>query len=191
MAYSMGAVAALSQAAPAVRPVWTALHVAALVWGLWLLWQGRQPLWLSTGLRSPGQATATARLVPAAALARAGSLQPQFPPVAQATGGVWRATAAGALWVAWPCGMLQSALMVAALTGTPGAGAVAMGAFAWASAPGLVLAPWLWRRFMSGPAAASRQRLLTRLGGAVLLGASGWALLHGLGPEVAAWCGLT
>ena len=42
-AAGVNAVGAWSQAAPAVRPLWTLVHVAALMLGLWLAWTGRQP----------------------------------------------------------------------------------------------------------------------------------------------------
>ena len=45
-ASSVGWLAQLGQATAAVRPLWTLVHAAALVLGLWLLWQGRQPAWL-------------------------------------------------------------------------------------------------------------------------------------------------
>jgi uncharacterized protein len=89
------------------------------------------------------------------------------------------------LWVAWPCGLLQSALLVAALTGDPAAGAVAMAGFAAASTPGLVLAPWLWRRL--GPGSDG---WAIRAGGGLLAAAALFSLTHGLWQRVAAWCGL-
>lgn len=46
VAAGTGALAALADWSPVLRPLWTMLHVAALGLGLWLLWQGRQPAWL-------------------------------------------------------------------------------------------------------------------------------------------------
>ncbi|MDP3084302.1 MAG: sulfite exporter TauE/SafE family protein, partial [Rubrivivax sp.] len=46
VAASVGALAWLGQISPALRPLWTLAHAAALVLGLWLLWRGRQPAWL-------------------------------------------------------------------------------------------------------------------------------------------------
>ena len=59
----------------------------------------------------------------------------------QAVRGPARAVLAGGLWVGWPCGLLQGALLVASMTGGPASGAAAMAAFAVASSPGLLLAP--------------------------------------------------
>lgn len=128
--YSLaGAVAASSigllwqweQAASWLRPLWLGLHLAVLALGLWLLWRGEQPLWMQ---RRWGRAPSGAA---------AGS----------ATG---RSTLAGLAWVAWPCGLLQSALLVAALATGPVTGALVMAAFALGSSPGLWAGPWLLRR---------------------------------------------
>jgi sulfite exporter TauE/SafE len=166
-AASVGALAALSQVTPAVRPLWTLLHVLALALGLWLLWQGRQPAWMGRLGR-----------VPAAAPARGW----------QRMGGPVRAVAGGSLWVAWPCGLLQSALVVAGLAGNAWSGAAAMAAFALASSGGLVLAPWLWQRYLRGPRAAHVERWVVRLSGLMLVAASGWTLGHGMWHQVAAFC---
>ncbi len=165
-AASVSTLATWSQFSPAVRPLWTLLHAMALVLGLWLLWQGRQPAWLQSLGRVPP--------------AGGGSATVQAP--------VWRAATTGALWVAWPCGLLQSALLVAAMTGGALAGAAAMGGFAVASAPGLVFGPWVWRRLLRGGRAAQRERWATRAAGLLLVLAAGWALGHGLWEQVAAFC---
>jgi sulfite exporter TauE/SafE len=88
-----------------------------------------------------------------------------------------------------PCGLLQSALVMAALGNSALAGASVMAAFALASSPGLMAAPWLFRalgRFGGGGDA--QRRLLTRLSGLLLAAASGWALTHGLWARFLAWC---
>lgn len=97
-----------------------------------------------------------------------------------------QATLAGGLWVAWPCGLLQSAVLLAALADGPVGGAGVMLVFAVASAPGLVAAPWLWRRL----AGSARPDLAVRLGGLMLALASGWALTHDLWVRFAAYCGI-
>lgn len=167
-AASVGALAAASQFTPALRPLWSLLHVLALALGLWLLWQGRQPAWMGRLGRVPGSADA-----------RKGW---------RAMSGPVRAAAGGSLWVAWPCGLLQSALVVAGLTGSAWSGAGAMAAFAVASSAGLVLAPWLWQRFQRGPGAARMERWVVRISGLMLVVASGWSLGHGLWHQVAAFC---
>lgn len=170
-AASMGALASLSQLSPAIRPLWTLLHALAFALGLWLLWHGRQPAWMG----SFGRVTR-----PAPATGTTGAWQRLRGPV--------RAAAGGSLWVAWPCGLLQSALLVAAMTGSTLAGAAAMSSFAVASSAGLIMAPWIWQRYMQGEGAVQRERWVVRGAGLLLAGASGWALSHGLWHQVAAFC---
>ncbi len=163
---SMAVLAGWSQASPALRPFWTLLHVAALALGVYLLWRGQQPEWMS----------AIGRTQRPPAPAAGGWQRVQFPV---------KAAVAGSLWVAWPCGLLQSALLVAALANGPAGGAAAMAAFAVTSSGGLLLAPWAWRRWAANPAAQVRA---VRLAGLMLVGASAFALLHGLYPPFAAFC---
>jgi uncharacterized protein len=168
VASSVAALAGWSQLSPAVRPLWVALHAAALALGLWLLVKGSQPAWLANLGRVPSVATAG--------------------PGWQRIQGPSRAAAAGGLWVAWPCGLLQSALLVAAMANSGVAGAAVMAGFAVASAPGLLLGPWAWRHLLQGGDAAARQRWATRAGGLLLVAASGFALGHGVWEQVAAFC---
>lgn len=172
-AASVGALATLGRAVLVLRPLWTLLHIAALVLGLYLLWQGRQPAWMASLGRPQAQ--------PDRALASPGW---------QVIRGPVRSAGIGLAWVAWPCGLLQSALLVAALANSPGQGAGVMAGFAVASGLGLVLGPaWWWRWTRKQPAAANATSHATvRLAGAVLALASAWALGHGLWWQVAAWC---
>lgn len=180
---SVGALAGWSQWSPALRPLWAAVHLGIAVLGFWMLWQGRQPGWMS----AIGRTGRTGR-TPAAAAAQ--GWQPVRGPL--------RAAAAGSLWVALPCGLLQSALLVASLAGSAGAGATAMAGFAIASSAGLVAAPWLWRRLQraSGLGQAQAQAhwhagtALVRVAGALLVLGSGFALGHGVWHQVAVFCGL-
>jgi uncharacterized protein len=166
-AASVSALGEWSRASPALRPAWAMLHAAVLVFGAWLVWQGRQPRWLAAWGRAP-----------AADVARG------WRPLRGPT----RAGVSGSLWVAWPCGLLQSALVVAAMTSDAASGAAAMAAFAVASAPGLVVGPWLWLRLVRGGDAATRERWAVRAAGATLIVASGWVLGHGLWSRLAALC---
>lgn len=172
VASSVGLLAQLGQASAMLRPLWTLVHVAALMLGLWLLWQGRQPAWMENlGRRGARPA------------ADAGGWQRMQGPV--------RAGTAGALWVGWPCGLLQSALMVAALANSAAGGAMVMFGFALITGAGLAVGPWLWTRWV-GPGAvagAAGAAWATRGAGVVLASASAWALGHGLWQQVAAFCG--
>ncbi len=166
-AASVGALAALGRWSPALRPLWTLVQVAALGLGLWLLITGRQPAFLERLGRST-------RAAPAA-----GGWQRVRGPA--------EAALAGSLWFAWPCGLLQSALLVASLANQPLGGAAAMAGFALASSVGLVAAPWLWLR-LGGTAAAGTASWAVRSAGVLLAASSAWALGHGLWMQVWAWC---
>jgi uncharacterized protein len=156
-----------SRAAPALQPLWLMLHLAFLMLGLWWLFSGRMPARL---LRDGG---VPLRFVPARAQA-------------------WRAGGAGLAWVAWPCGALQGALLLAALANGPAGGALVMAGFALCSLPALGAAPWLWRRLQSfegGRVGAQRLAALGyRVAGLALVASSGWAMASGLRERLGALC---
>lgn len=173
-AASVGTLGRLGQMTPVLKPLWIAVQVAALTLGVYLLVRGRQPRWVSelsllARARAAGAGAGTAAWSPL----RVGS----------------RAGLAGLAWVAWPCGLLQSALVVAALANHAGGGAAAMAVFALGSSPGLLAGPWLLRALSRlGGEGEATQRALVRVAGALLVGASAWALGHGLWQRVAQWC---
>lgn len=158
-------IGAAGQAAAWLRPLWTLVHVAALGLGLYLLWRGRQPAFLERLGRTPGA-----------------------PGGWQAVRGPVRAGAVGLGWVAWPCGLLQSALMVAALANGPVGGALVMAAFGTASAAGLMAGPALWWWLLGRAPSATLSAWAVRAAGAVLASAAAWALGHGLWARFWAWC---
>jgi sulfite exporter TauE/SafE len=153
----------LRELAPLTRPLWALLHAAVLVLGAWMLVTGRQPEWRW------GRAAA---------------------PVAATAGGGWiavhgprdiaRSGALGLAWVAWPCGLLQSALLLAALAPNFAGGAAVMGTFALASTPAL----WAGARLMNGFVDARWRRWSVRLAGGLIIAASAWTVGH----RVAEWC---
>ena len=161
-----GSVSALAGWAPTVawlRPLWGMVHLAALALGLWLLWAARQPAWLATMGQQIGRRLAVA---PGGLPRRHGTL---------------RAALLGSLWVAWPCGLLQSALVVAALASGPLSGAAVMATFGLGSAISLWAGPALWWRLAGATGGNASQALAVRLAGLVLASASLWALAHGFG----------
>jgi sulfite exporter TauE/SafE len=166
-AAGVASLAALGAAAPLLRPVWGLVQVGACVLGLWLACTARAPGWLSSE-RAPLSSLANARPV---------RVFRSLPAPA-------RAGFAGLCWVALPCGLLQSALLVSALASSPLRGATAMAAFAVTSALGLWLAPEFWRRLRHR---ADGERLASwsvRASGLLLAGASAFALWHGLGQAL-------
>lgn len=173
VAASVGGLLRWEQGAAWLRPVWLGLHLAALALGLTLLWRGAQPAWLQAlwGARAPQSVS-----IPVGGLA-AGGVQ---------LGAPRRAALAGLAWVAWPCGLLQSALVVAALASGPWAGALVMAAFAAGSSPGLLAAPWLLRRWLGQQGRGLSWAI--RLSGGLLAAGSLWALGHGLWAQWQAFC---
>ena len=120
----MGGLAALSVQAlgwltvesAALRPVWSMLHVAAVVLGLLLVWQAKQPVWLD---QSAQQLWGKIRRFKGNSV--------------KGNSGKFAPLVVGVLWAFMPCGLLYSALMVAALTGNVLDGALAMACFALGS----------------------------------------------------------
>lgn len=161
-AFSVQALGWLTVESAALRPVWSMLHVAAIVLGLLLIWQAKQPVWLD---QSAQQLWARIRRLNA----NLGKIAPM---------------AVGALWALMPCGLLYSALMVAALTGNVLDGALTMASFALGSGVSLGMAPWLLLKLKNlGDGAWG-----IRLAGLALASTSGWALWMGLVHNQAPWC---
>jgi sulfite exporter TauE/SafE len=144
-----------------LRPLWGMLQVGALLLGLWLLWRGRQPAWLQNLGKAP--------LHPAGKVVR--------------FNGPARAAVAGSMWVALPCGLLQSALVVAALGSGPLEGATTMAMFALGSSVGLWLGPGLWLRWVGPGRLGMAQSATVRIAGLALAGAAAWALWHGMATQ--------
>lgn len=161
-AASMQGLGWLTVQSAALRPAWTMVHVAAVLLGLMLLLQARQPLWLDTGARRVWarvrQATQSMGLVAPLGL--------------------------GTAWALLPCGLLYSAVMVAALAGSVAGGAAVMALFALGSGLALAAGPWLLLRL----GARGRGALGLRLAGLALLLTSGWGLWMGLVHDQAPWC---
>lgn len=146
----------------ALRPVWTMVHVAAVLLGLTLLVLARQPVWLETGARRVwGRVrSATQSMGMAAPLGL------------------------GVAWALLPCGLLYSALMVAALAGSVPGGAMVMAVFAIGSGVSLWVGPWLLLRLgRNGRGAWSM-----RVAGLALVLVSAWGLYMGLVHDQAPWC---
>jgi uncharacterized protein len=171
----MGGLAALSVQAlgwltvesAALRPVWSMLHVAAVVLGLVLVWQAKQPVWLD---QSAQQLWGKIRRFKGNSV--------------KGNSGKFAPLVVGMLWAFMPCGLLYSALMVAALTGNVLDGALTMACFALGSGVSLGLAPWLLLKLKSiGDGAWG-----IRLAGLALASTSSWALWMGLAHNQAPWC---
>jgi sulfite exporter TauE/SafE len=165
-AASMQGLGWLTIQSAALRPVWSMFHVAALLLGLVLLFRAQQPVWLEAAGRRIWM--------------RAKSL---------GAGAGGAPLLLGTLWALLPCGLLYSALLVAAMAGGPLDGAVVMALFALGTSVTMTAAPWLWLKLRgNGVAAGGSGAWGVRLAGLALAASSGWALWMGLVHNTAPWC---
>lgn len=162
-ALAMDALAWLTQQTAALKPAWTLMHVAVMAWGFMMMVQSRQPAWIEQTGRS---------------------VWARVKPLVAAPGGVF---AAGLLWALMPCGLLYSALLVAALSGGAVEGALTMTAFAVGSGSWLIGAPWAWGQLKSRLNLV-RAQWGTRVAGGLLCGVAGWALWMDLIYKPSMWC---
>ena len=156
----------LTSYSAALRPVWSMFHGFALGLGLWLLLRGQLPLWAQTMGRYTWQRIQ-------AIATRLGPTRTSIPLIS------------GLFWGFLPCGLLYSALVVAALSAQPWQGALVMATFALTSGAVLALGPWVLLRW------GLRLRGSTwglRLVGASLAFSAGAALYLGLLHNQAPWC---
>ena len=202
-AASMQGLGWLSVQSAALRPVWTLFHVAAALLGLMLVWQARQPVWLEHAARKVWRGV------------RAFTGDSKNASKSGSTGTA--PLLMGVLWSLLPCGLLYSALLVAAMSGNVQAGAAVMALFALGSGISLMAGPWLWLRFRLRvrPSLDARTResgssvvrfhdrggngggdkgrdpsgkWAIRIAGLALFASSGWALWMGLVHDTAPWC---
>lgn len=148
-----------------LRPLWTAFHVLALLLGLLLLLQARQPAWVDGFAQ-----TVWRKAKPV--LGRLGGKAPY---------------ALGAGWALMPCGLLYSALLLASLSANVFEGAAIMGLFALGTSVSMTVGPWLLLRWhASGSLRGGAWGM--RLAGAALVLTSGWAIWMGLTNPTGLWC---
>ena len=145
-----------------LRPVWTMMHVAAVVLGLVLVWQARQPAWVDdlaqrVWRKARPAMTAMGRKAP---------------------------FVLGVGWALMPCGLLYSALLVASLSASTLDGALIMAAFSAGTSVSLTAGPWLLLRVRGG----SSGGWAIRLAGVALVATSGWALWMGVTQPTGLWC---
>lgn len=162
-AIAMEQVAWFSDRTSVLHPLWVLMHLAVLAWGLLMLFQGQQPLWLERAGRTVW-----------------GKVQPVF---SMRAGALW----AGMAWALMPCGLLYSAVLIAALSGKAAAGAATMLAFAGGGALWLLAAPYAWR-WLSGRVSQWRAHWGTRAAGLMLVAVSLWALWMDLIYTPSLWC---
>ncbi len=162
VAFSMQSLAWLTTQTVVLRPVWTLLHVGAMAVGLVLLVQGRQPAWLERRAKRVWYSTG------------------QFIQKRGLNGSFLL----GGAWALMPCGLLYSAVMVAALTDGVASGALFMALFAVGSSLSLLAGPWLLLRL----AQLRHSEIGVRLAGLALVLMAGAALWMGFVHQQAPWC---
>ncbi len=140
--------------------------MAAALLGLMLLWRARQPAWLEDSARA---VWGRVRSIAGGQTGRAGLGAPIL---------------LGALWSLLPCGLLYSALLVAALGSSMQEGAAVMALFALGSGVSLMAGPWLWLRLRG----QGSGQWAIRLAGLALFVTSLGALWMGLVHNTAPWC---
>ena len=194
-AASMQGLGWLSVQSAALRPVWTLFHVAAALMGLMLLWRARQPVWLEDSARKVWH---TVRGITGAANSDANS-------GANSKSQSATPLLIGVLWALLPCGLLYSALLVAAMSASVQEGAAVMALFALGSGVSLMVGPWAWlkltrrpRRQGSGVVRFNPGGLhadgngggqwAIRIAGLALFATSAGALWMGLVHGTAPWC---
>lgn len=158
-AFSVQGIAWLSENSAALRPLWAFFHVLILAWGIVLIMQARQPRWAE----NLGKQTW-------AGIRKA----------SQHRGGIFTT---GMVWALMPCGLLYSALLIAALNNTVAGGALSMGLFALGTTVSLQAGPWLWQKLRN-----RNEKSGMRLAGLLLVLAAGWALWMDMAHQIALWC---
>jgi uncharacterized protein len=161
----------------ALRPVWSLFHVAMVVVGLILLLQARQPVLLEFW----GQKLWFRLNFVKKRLLAGVSIASYATKIIVSTG-------LGMLWALLPCGLLYSALLVATLAGSAGAGAGVMALFALGTSVTMMAGPWLWLKLRGRKELGGQGDWGVRLAGAALALSSAWALWMGLVHNTAPWC---
>jgi sulfite exporter TauE/SafE len=159
----MDSLAWLTQQAAALQPAWTLMHVAVMGWGLMMLFEMRQPLWMERAGRVVW-----------------GKVQP----LVRSNHGL---LTAGVLWGAMPCGLLYSALLVAALSGGAAEAALSMVLFGLGSGIWLVGGPWAWM-LIKARLSLVRAAWGSRIAGGLLCSVAAWALWMDLIYKPSLWC---
>jgi uncharacterized protein len=158
--YGIRSIAWLSDYSAVLHPLWTFSHVLIFFWGAILIIYAKQPLWIdNTGKR----------------------VWRRIKQLSAIKGGHFYI---GGLWAFMPCGLLYSALVIAAFNANPAGGAMTMAAFAIGSSVSLFFAPWIWLNL--------KTKLVEpygmRLAGLMLTSASAWAICMQLTHDSKIWC---
>lgn len=183
-AMSMNALGWLAEETTVFHPFWSMLHMAAMLWGMWLMWRAEQPLWVNRTAQRVWQAMS--------GKTRAMSKHKLAP--------LWL----GMAWALLPCGLLYSALLVAMFTAGALQGALVMAAFALGGGLMLTVFPWLWSLLSNRsnwgqvpinginwnltPITLTPIHLGTRIAGLMLAVTAAWGMYSNLMHSPSPWC---
>jgi sulfite exporter TauE/SafE len=163
VAYSMNNLAWLSNQTMSLHPVWTFFHGIIFVWGFVMLLYAKQPQWIDhIGESSWNTIQKLSK-----------TLRSNF--------------LLGMLWSFMPCGLLYSALLVAALTLNILNGTISMMFFALGTSISLIVSPIIWLKIKNGKLWLNEIQGM-RIAGMLLMIAASWAIWMDLIHPMKLWC---
>ena len=162
-AYSVNNLAWLSNQTMSIHPLWTFFHGIIFVWGFVMLLYAKQPQWIDhIGESSWNTIQKLSK-----------TLRSNF--------------LLGMLWSFMPCGLLYSALLVAALTLNILNGTISMMFFAAGTSISLIVSPIIWLKIKNGKLWLNETQGM-RIAGMLLMIAASWAIWMDLIHPMKLWC---
>ena len=162
-AYSVNSLAWFSNQSMSLHPIWTFFHGFIFVWGLLMLIYAKQPQWIDHIGESIWNTIHKFSK----------TLRSNF--------------LLGILWSLMPCGLLYSALLVAALTLNILNGTLSMMFFALGTSISLVVSPIIWMKIKNGKLWLNETQGM-RIAGVLLIIAASWAIWMDLIHPMKLWC---
>ena len=146
-----------------IHPLWTFFHGIIFVWGFVMLLYAKQPQWIDhIGESSWNTIQKLSK-----------TLRSNF--------------LLGMLWSFMPCGLLYSALLVAALTLNILNGTISMMFFALGTSISLIVSPIIWLKIKNGKLWLNETQGM-RIAGLLLMIAASWAIWMDLIHPMKLWC---
>ena len=162
-AYSVNNLAWLSNQTMSIHPLWTFFHGIIFIWGFVMLLYAKQPQWIDHMGESIWNVMQK--------LSK--TLRSNF--------------LLGMLWSFMPCGLLYSALLVAALTLNILNGTISMMFFAAGTSISLIVSPIIWLKIKNGKLWLNETQGM-RIAGLLLMIAASWAIWMDLIHPMKLWC---
>ena len=162
-AYSVNNLAWLSNQTMSIHPLWTFFHGIIFIWGFVMLLYAKQP----QSIDHMGESIWN---------------------VMQKLSKILRSNfLLGMLWAFMPCGLLYSALLVAALTLNILNGTISMMFFAAGTSISLIVSPIIWLKIKNGKLWLNETQGM-RIAGLLLMIAASWAIWMDLIHPMKLWC---